>query len=101
MPYDMGVDLDRLLALLEPRPNGFRVFDVEQSRKIGFPIRADRLELNRPRLVDQGLHGRRVDWRADTCRRRWMSRGAKAEQFHKWTPIRQGADARGPPEVLV
>jgi hypothetical protein len=49
----MGVDLDRLLALLESGLNGFRVFQVEQSRKIGFPVRAGRLELDRPRLVDQ------------------------------------------------
>ncbi|MDX2937110.1 hypothetical protein [Streptomyces ipomoeae] len=58
MPYDMGVDLDRFLAILEPCLNGFGVFEIEQSRRIGNPIRAYCLDLNRSRLIDQSLHGR-------------------------------------------
>ena len=58
VPYDMEVDLDWLFVILESRLNGFWIIEVEQSRKRGSPTRADRLELNRSRLIDQGLHGR-------------------------------------------
>ncbi|MEH2603162.1 hypothetical protein V1277_002539 [Bradyrhizobium sp. AZCC 1588] len=71
----MRIDLDRLLAILEPRFNGFWIFQIEQSRKIGNPIRADdRLEFNWSRLINQSLHGGRADWLADICGLRRMGR---------------------------
>ena len=81
MPHDVRVDLDRLLVILEPGLNGFRIVQIEQSRKIGDPIRADdRLELNRSWLIDQGFHSRRVDWLAEIgrlCRMRGLRAGGK------------------------
>src|SRR5215475_1422951 len=83
MPHHMRIDLDWLLVIPKAGLNGFRIVQIEQSRKIGNPIRADdRLELNRSRLIDQGFHGRRADRLAEIGRLRWMRCLRARRKYH-------------------
>jgi acetyl esterase/lipase len=66
----------------DSRGGGLRVLDVEQPRDRGLPVRADGLDLDRPRLVDHGLHSRGADRRADTGRVRLVGRGLEGKHFH-------------------